>query len=955
MLTKLRLLCASLLLAIAFISTHQAKATHIRAGEICAVRISQSTATYRFTLTIYTDLESQVEVASGGNATFRFGDSRELVGPDEIVANAESITKTALNNEVGVVTIVFTHTYQASQVYVVSYTEQNRNQGIVNIDNSVETPFHIQTIVRIDPNLTPNSSPKLTIPPIDKACVGKAFYHNPGAYDPNGDSLAYKLVTPQAGPGADVGVFTVLNDPGITGNREDGGSPGLYQIDPLTGTFTWDAPARAGEYNIAFIVEEWRFDEIAQKWELLGFVTRDMQIIVEDCDNERPELQIPEEICVEAGTLIEEIIIGSDPDGDPILVEAFGGPFRNSGTQASLSPDGFQPSPQTYDFAWQTDFSHIQDEPYQVQFKISDDPQGGGRGPSLTDFETWNIRVVAPAPTGLNGGLLSARSVQLVWDEYVAANFGPEMQVWRRIDRYDFDPSDCNVGIPANAGYELIDQVSIDQRSLVDEEGISPGATYCYRLVAEFPSPRGGTSYASEEFCITMPIDHALITKVSVVETDNSNGEMAIQWTSPLEIDQTLFPPPYQYELIRYNGLSGSTGGTSLVTTLDTFYIDTNLNTRDNPYHYEVNLYTTAAPDALISTSEPASSVRLEAVSVVDEIEISWQADVPWTNQVSNAPYHYIYRNRTDAAAAEELNYVLIDSIDTRGSQLLYTDDGSFNGQSLIADLEYCYYITTQGSYGNSLIPSPLLNDSQIVCALPGDETPPEEPIITIDPDRVDTVVVDGLTILLLEAENCEDIYNEACGFADFSNTLNWTRSTTDTDVAGYNIYFSATGAEDSFELIANTHETTFEHTGLASFKGCYRISAVDRSNNESDLSQAICFDNCPNYRLPNSFTPNADGKNDTFMAFNQPNSACPRFVEQVSFQVFNRWGGTPLYSSDTCGSIEPDFFINWDGKDSNGKDLAAGTYYYKVTVTFDVFDPQKRTKEFKNWVQIIR
>lgn len=958
MLTNLRFVFVVSLMSALLISSHKAQATHIRAGEICAVRISQTSPTYRFTLTIYTDLESEVDVTTGGNATFRFGDGRELVGPQEISDAAESFTFERLNDEVGIVTIVLVHTYQAPGIYVVSYTEQNRNQGIININNSIETPFHIQTIIRIDPNLTPNSSPKLTIPPIDKACIGKAFFHNPGAFDPDGDSLAYKLVTPQAGPGIDVGLFTVLNDPAITGNREDGGSPGRYEIDPITGTFIWDSPARAGEYNIAFIVEEWRFDELAQKWELLGFLTRDMQIIVEDCDNERPELLVPEEICVEAGTLIEAIIIGSDPDRDPILVEAFGGPFSNSGTQATLSPDpsdGFQNSPQNYSFQWQTDLSHVQEAPYQMQVKISDDPNGVNSGPSLTDFATWNIRVVAPAPTGLNGALISARSIQLVWDEYVGANFAPQMQVWRRVDSFDFDATDCNVGIPANSGYELINELPIDQRSTVDDQDLSPGATYCYRLVAEFPSPRGGTSYASQEFCITIPIDNALITNVSILETNEANGEIEVRWTEPLEIDQTLFPPPYRYELIRYTGFSGSSNGITLVNTLDRSFVDTNLNTQDNPYHYEVRLFSDSAPNDLIDTSEPASSVRLEAMSVVDEIEISWRAEVPWTNQTANAPYHYIYRNRTDAAAEEEDIFVLIDSVNVRQSSFIYLDDGNFNSTNLIADLEYCYFITTQGSYGNPLIASPLLNNSQVICALPGDETPPEDPVITIDPIDADTITVDGFTLLVLEAENCQDVYTQACNFSDFSNTLNWTKSTIDTDVASYNIYFSSTGEESSFKLIANTRETTFEHTGLSSFKGCYRISALDRSNNESDLSQAVCFDNCPNYRLPNSFTPNADGVNDTFMAFNQPNTDCPRFVREVEFKVFNRWGGSEIYSYNTCGVIEPDFFINWDGKDNNGNDVGAGTYYYLVSVTFDVFDPQKRTQEFKNWVQIIR
>ena len=60
----------------------------------------------------------------------------------------------------------------------------------------------------------------------------------------------------------------------------------------MNGNLVWDAPKFAGEYNVAFIVEEWRFSELTGRYEQLGYVTRDMQIIVEDCDNERPELDI---------------------------------------------------------------------------------------------------------------------------------------------------------------------------------------------------------------------------------------------------------------------------------------------------------------------------------------------------------------------------------------------------------------------------------------------------------------------------------------------------------------------------------------------------------------------------------------------------------------------------------------------------------------------------------------
>ena len=946
---------------LAFIS-NDIWATHIRAGEITAVRISQSSLRYRFTLVLYKDTGSNVQVGEGG--IFNFGQGREIGPGRDALAGASvdgRFIETNIGNETLISVIQFDHTFDGPGCYVISYTEQNRNGGIINMGGaaSEDIPFHIETVICIDPLFGANGTPQLTIPPIDRACIGARFIHNAGAFDPDGDSLAYKIVTPMQNRGIDVTTYLPLNDASITTLREDGGAPALFEIDPITGNLTWDAPQFAGEYNVAFIVEEWRFSELTGRYEQLGYVTRDMQIIVEECDNERPELEIPPDTCIEAGTLLEATIIATDPDNNNVLLESFGGVYELNNSPAEfLSLPNLNPTPEFRNqpasslFRWQTNINHVRARPYEVQFKVSDRPFDPD-APSLVEFKTWNVTVVAPAPTGLTTSIAAGNAIDLSWDAYEGANFAPVMQIYRRVDSYDFTPENCVVGIPAQSGYELIDEVEIGQTNYRDDQNIRPGVNYCYRLVVKFPPPGGGLSYASDESCTRIPLDVPAITNVSIENTSETAGEIFVKWTSPLEIDEALFPPPFTYDLIRYSGFAGSNGGVEVISkTTDTTFVDTGMNTEDLPFHYAVRFYDAA--DNLIDSSATASSVRLEALGLVQAVELTWEADVPWSNRVQESPYHYIYRNRTDAAGNDTNTFELIDSTLVTADGFKYVDEGQFNGVPLFDDRDYCYYVETKGAYGNPLLTEPFLNKSQLICIQPNDEIPPDEPEIEVPGD---TTVIEGPDgpLVIVDNPNCERLQFEPCGFANFSNTVTWSSAGNSEDIASYNVYFSASGAEGSFELIDNTRDVTYTHVGLSSFKGCYRISALDRSNNESPLSAPICFDNCPYYELPNTFTPNADGVNDTFRAFDQPNSKCPRFIESVTFVVYNRWGGNELFRYTTEGESEPNFFIDWDGRDKNGNELPSGTYYYSAIVAFDVLDKRNREQEFKNWVKIIR
>ncbi len=938
----------------------QVKATHIRAGEIIATRISTSSLTYRFSIIGYTDTGSNVvfgggEIDFGDGTVINIEEGAEFFQRQVIVDSEKQIAYNVFEIE---------HTFQAPGVYVVRFNEKNRNAGVVNMDNSVDTPFYVETSLRIDPFFGANNTPVFLVPPIDEGAVGVRFIHNAGAFDIDGDSLSYKLVIPKQFKDQVVDGYVEPNDPKFYGNNFSKGNeqqtgPPTFTIDPLNGDLVWDAPGLLGEYNVAFIVEEWR--QVLGKWYRLGYVTRDMQIIVEDTNNNPPEVLLPDELCVEAGTLIEETITGIDPDGHRVKLQGFGGPFELVENPATLTPDNtYDNQPHNAEFKWQTDCKHVRKRPYELQFKATDDPEQGIR---LVDFKTLAVTVYAPAPTGVQATVQTGRSIRVDWDEY-NCGLADKMQIWRRVDSYNFVPDECNLGIPENSGYELVatvdsirytkDNQVFYRTSFLDDndgQGLAPGANYCYRIVATFPQPSGGESVVSQEVCNIILADAPVTTHVDVLKTDRNDGEILVKWREPFEIDPVQFPPPYTYEVFRSEGFSGNTNEVSLGKTTDTQIIDKGINTTDLVYNYRIDLFINGG-NTYVDSSTPASSVRLDLEPRLNSINLTWDAEVPWSNSVQDYPYHYIYRDRVDPDNPDIL--VLIDSAKVTEDGLQYLDEGEFNDQPLNDMHNYCYYVETKGSYGNPQIDAPLLNKSQVVCAEPNDMDPPCAP----------------LSFKINEGKSCEElIADKGCFFSDFTNELTWEidlDASCEDDIASFNVYY-AQQEDGPYDLIAeNITGTQYDHEGLASFKGFYYIKSVDRSNNQSQPSDTISFDNCPNFILPNVFTPNGDKKNDVFSPFIDSSNGvsipgfdpaqCPRFVKSVSFKVFDRSGGVIFdYDSDEEGSNDSGVLINWDGKTNSGIELPSGVYYYVAEVRFDVLDPAKASKVYNGWVQLLR
>lgn len=924
------------------------QATHLRAGEITARRIG--TLEYEFVITIYTDNSSG---ADSPQLTLNFGDGTTGV------ALRDAPGKINIGNNTSVATYTIRHTYPSPGAFRVFFKEENRNPNVLNMSESILTPFSLETLVIIDPVIGLNNTPNLSIPPIDLACVGNRFTHNPGAFDIDGDSLSFKLDIPTQDNNVPVNGYRDPNNPGFNGATEAGVSPGLFSIDPITGLLTWDSPGAAGEYNVAFIIEEWR------NGIRIGFVKRDMQIIVNDCPNTRPNLTVPD-VCVIANedptdnsNIIEEAITATDID-DPkqnliISSDPLQGVYRTD-IFNSIATFTYNPSPQVSPasgtFRWVVGCEHVREEPYIVVFKAEDDPIEPNNT-ALVDIKAMVIQVKGPPPVLVQPLEQVGRAFRIAWEDYRnqcpsltdAQVAGMEFVIWRR--EGCLANIDCRQD-PATLGYEEIGRVPLLATSFLDEDVLALGVNYSYVVTVNFPGSKGGVSQASAEACVRLAVEAPVITNVSVNTTSTTNGEIEVRWIFPPELNLAQFPGPYSYNIHRATGLEG-TAFTKInaAPILDPVadlnapisFTDTGLDTETNAYHYFIEFFgdNTGVPS---DSSDAASSVRLTATGAEASIVLEWNYNVPWSNRTDiaqNVGPHSVYRRTSNVT-----NFTLIAEVNVGESR--YVDVGSFNDECLNPDSTYVYYVTTKGSYFNPTVitVSPLLNDSQEDAASPLDENPPLPPVLSIVPNDCS----------FLEGKTCSDALN--FDGSSLENTLFWQPQPQEDDcekIDFYKLYYKGIGQEnyDFANPIYMNADTFFVHQdllevlpGLRSRAGCYVVVAVDQSGNESVPSNEVCIDNCLYYELPNAITPNQDNSNDTF----RPCPA-PLYAQSVEVQIYNRWGGLVFERNDNTN-------IEWDGTDKNGKAVAAGVYYYVAKVRFFSIDPIKAVQELKGYVQVI-
>lgn len=327
--------------------------------------------TYQFTLSFYRDCYGidaptsvSIDIKSvscGINTTLNL---QPVTGTGKEITPICPTTQTTCNggSYTGIQEWVYTGTYTLPAKcsdWILSYDICCRNAAITTISSpdleNLYVEAHLDNL-----NVSGNSSPSFSNKPVPFVCVGQLFCFNHGAIDLDGDSLVYTLVDPMTS------VSTAVNyNTGYSATNPLKSNPALT-FDGITGDFCV-TPSLIEVTVMAVLVEEYR------NGVLIGSVIRDIQITVDNCNNENPEVdgingtgKFDTSVC--AGTQLCFVTNGSDPDaGQKVSMS-----WNSAISGASFTTTGTGPTPQGT-FCWTPTTADASSVPYCFTVEVRDD------------------------------------------------------------------------------------------------------------------------------------------------------------------------------------------------------------------------------------------------------------------------------------------------------------------------------------------------------------------------------------------------------------------------------------------------------------------------------------------------------------------------------------------------------------------------------------------------------
>jgi gliding motility-associated-like protein len=242
--------------------------------------------------------------------------------------------------------------------WVFSYNLCCRNAAITNIANPNSNTFYIYAT--LNNTISPcNNSPTFSNKPVPFACLGQEFCFNHGAFDADGDSLVYSLITPYQNASTTVS----YNSPFDANNPLSSNPP--VSFNTATGDICM-TPTNLEVTVMAVLVQEYR------NGVLIGSVERDIQITVLNCNNNLPTLtgingtnDFNATVC--AGEQLCFFINSADADASQNVLINWDGSIPGA---TFTSTGGPRP---TGNFCWTPSQSDISSNPYCFTVRVNDD------------------------------------------------------------------------------------------------------------------------------------------------------------------------------------------------------------------------------------------------------------------------------------------------------------------------------------------------------------------------------------------------------------------------------------------------------------------------------------------------------------------------------------------------------------------------------------------------------
>lgn len=522
-----------LLLLFAYcIAPRNALANHLMGGDISYrfISISGNLATYELKATFYRDCNGGPNAAQL-SPTYSFGIYNAVSNALVSVVNIPQVSLEQLSNfapncpyppgicvqeGIYISQITVPTNLPNNPGFWVSLYTRVRNTSILNV-STANFPPNFDGMVwacYIPPASFQNHSPSFLAKPVPFMCNGREFRFNHVGFDPDGDSLVFKLAWPFSGPGVGFqnGNLVAGVPGGVPNNTPPAGTspypplqgcnpqtsqwfgPANYQfpysfpsrqlptnpvfdgltIDPNTGEVVL-SPTANGNFVVAVEVQEFRVDRLNDTAYYLGSIRRDLQFIIgsnQNCFvNQPPVITTPaDEYTINVGQTLSFNITATDPNvGDSVRIDRSGIIFDAS---AGLTPPyavmnpvaGFQTA--TTNFTWTPNCSKARVAPYSFVITAVDNNCNVS---SKTIFVKVNPRpILNPQPIQCIQQL-SNDSLRIQWVQNNNASFS-RYRIYRSVNNGPFVLYDS---ITTNTQTTYIDTNAINASNVIYKYRIS--------------------------------------------------------------------------------------------------------------------------------------------------------------------------------------------------------------------------------------------------------------------------------------------------------------------------------------------------------------------------------------------------------------------------------------------------------------------------------------------------